>query len=170
MTLRPRQELFCQEYAVDRNGTQAAIRAGYSERSANQQSSDLMANPNIASRIDELTGKAIARAELRAEITVAEILVGIRDNIDNANNLKQTGPAMAGWKLLGQSQGMFKDQIEVNITERMSDDELEDSMVRGLQANPALWARIQHRMLGDIVQVSVNGKPVDGRGNDETQS
>lgn len=57
--LEPKQERFCQEYVVDLNGTQAAIRAGYSQKTANEQSSQLLAKLNIKERIEELQ-KAIA--------------------------------------------------------------------------------------------------------------
>ncbi|ENG5503925.1 terminase small subunit, partial [Yersinia enterocolitica] len=40
--LTPKQELFCREYLKDLNATQAAIRAGYSEKTAQVQSSRLL--------------------------------------------------------------------------------------------------------------------------------
>lgn len=40
--LTPQQERFCQEYAVDYNGTNAAIRAGYAEKTAASQASRLL--------------------------------------------------------------------------------------------------------------------------------
>lgn len=42
-----KQLAFCQEYVVDKNGTQAAIRAGYSDKTANEQASRLLTNVNI---------------------------------------------------------------------------------------------------------------------------
>ncbi len=55
--LNDRQDLFCHEYIIDQNATQAAIRAGYSERSARAVSSRLLTNDNIRARIDELLGE-----------------------------------------------------------------------------------------------------------------
>lgn len=52
--LTPKQEAFCLEYLIDLNGTQAAIRAGYSERTANEQAARLLANVSVRIRIDEL--------------------------------------------------------------------------------------------------------------------
>ena len=43
-------ECFCQEYLVDLNQTQAAIRAGYSPRSAGQTASALMKKPKVRAR------------------------------------------------------------------------------------------------------------------------
>ncbi|AIB11794.1 hypothetical protein ABAZ39_07230 [Azospirillum argentinense] len=60
--LNPRQRQFVREYGRDFNGTQAAIRAGYSPASAAQQACDLLKHPKVS--------KAIAEAErLRAERT-----------------------------------------------------------------------------------------------------
>ena len=52
--LNARQELFCLEYIKDGNATQAAIRAGYSEKTAGSISTRLLQKVNIRARIDEL--------------------------------------------------------------------------------------------------------------------
>lgn len=52
--LTPKQELFCREYLKDLNATQAAIRAGYSEKSAAAQGCENLIKPNVAERIIEL--------------------------------------------------------------------------------------------------------------------
>lgn len=52
--LKDKQELFCNEYLIDLNATQAAIRAGYSERTAQEQSSRLLSNVMVSSRVAEL--------------------------------------------------------------------------------------------------------------------
>ena len=49
--LEPRQQRFVDEYLVDLNGTQAAIRAGYSAKTAAEQSYDLLRRPHIAAAI-----------------------------------------------------------------------------------------------------------------------
>lgn len=51
MVLTPRQEMFVEEYLVDRNATQAAIRAGYSEKTACEQGSRLLANVKVFGEI-----------------------------------------------------------------------------------------------------------------------
>lgn len=47
-------ELFCKEYIIDLNATQAAIRAGYSPKTANEQGSQNLAKVSIQERIEEL--------------------------------------------------------------------------------------------------------------------
>ena len=52
--LSPKQALFVREYLIDLNATQAAIRAGYSAKTARQQAADLLAKPDIAEEIARL--------------------------------------------------------------------------------------------------------------------
>jgi phage terminase small subunit len=62
MTLTAKQERFVAEYLVDLNATQAAIRAGYSEKTANRIGAQLLAKPLVA--------EAVAKAQAeRAERT-----------------------------------------------------------------------------------------------------
>ena len=51
MSLTPRQARFVGEYLIDLNGTQAAIRAGYSEKSAKQQGSRLLTNADVQAAV-----------------------------------------------------------------------------------------------------------------------
>ena len=57
--LTPQQEKFCASYAVEGNGQNAAIQAGYAPKYARQQGYKILKNGRVASRIEEL------RAELR---------------------------------------------------------------------------------------------------------
>ena len=52
--LSARQELFCLEYIRDGNATQAAIRAGYSPKTAYSTGQRLLKNVEVRARIDEL--------------------------------------------------------------------------------------------------------------------
>lgn len=51
--LTAREAAFCEEYLVDRNGAQAAIRAGYSSHTARQTAHKLLQKPHIRARIRE---------------------------------------------------------------------------------------------------------------------
>lgn len=57
---------FVEEFAKDRNGTQAAIRAGYSERTAGQQANALLKNPKITKLIEEACSKVAEAAKFEA--------------------------------------------------------------------------------------------------------
>ena len=52
--LTDRQERFCKEYIIDCNATQAAIRAGYSPRTAYRTGADNLRKPQISARIAEM--------------------------------------------------------------------------------------------------------------------
>lgn len=52
--LTDKQEMFCREYIIDLNASQAAIRAGYSKATAKEQASRLLTNVNISNRVMEL--------------------------------------------------------------------------------------------------------------------
>lgn len=65
--MNEKQLRFCEEYIIDHNATQAAIRAGYSPKTAGVQACDLLKKPNIQAKIQELaenvSKKAIASAQ-----------------------------------------------------------------------------------------------------------
>ncbi len=67
-----RQEKFCQEYIVDLNQTQAAIRAGYSTKTADVQASRLLTKVKIQARIQELMNKRARRTEITADKVLEE--------------------------------------------------------------------------------------------------
>lgn len=65
--MNEKQMRFCEEYIIDHNATQAAIRAGYKERSAYSQAFDLLKKPEIQEKIQELAGKVTKSAIASAE-------------------------------------------------------------------------------------------------------
>jgi phage terminase small subunit len=73
MKLTVRQEVFCREYLVDLNATKAAIRAGYSKRSARSVGSENMTKPDIAARINTLMEERMARTDAKADRTLEEL-------------------------------------------------------------------------------------------------
>lgn len=73
MGLTPKQARFCEEYVIDLNGKQAAIRAGYSQRSAEYLASFLIRNNKVAARIAELQEGSQKRNELKADDVINEL-------------------------------------------------------------------------------------------------
>lgn len=69
-TLTPKQKMFVAEYLVDLNATQAAIRAGYSKRSADKIGAELLGKTVVSGAIQ----KAIAKRKARTEITQDRVL------------------------------------------------------------------------------------------------
>lgn len=79
-----KQETFVAEYLVDLNATQAAIRAGYSAKTANEQGSRLLTNVSVQKLIQERMDK---RSE-RTEITADYVLKTIQDTIERCSQAK----------------------------------------------------------------------------------
>lgn len=80
MTLTARQGRFVAEYLIDLNATQAAIRAGYSAKTANEQGSRLLANAKIADAIAVAQSKRAKRTDITADRVLAELAkIGFSD-------------------------------------------------------------------------------------------
>lgn len=72
--LNDRQEMFCREYIIDFNGTQAAKRAGYSENSANEIASQNLAKLNIRNRVNELLTERSKRVNINADYVLGKLV------------------------------------------------------------------------------------------------
>ncbi|WIA54327.1 terminase small subunit [Sphingobium sp. WTD-1] len=55
--MTPKQQRFVDEYLIDLNATQAAIRAGYSAKTANEQGARLLANVSVRNAVSEAKAK-----------------------------------------------------------------------------------------------------------------
>lgn len=73
MALTKKQKRFCEEYLIDLNATQAAIRAGYSPESARQSGADNMKNPYIRARIEKAMADRSRRTGVNADRVVMEL-------------------------------------------------------------------------------------------------
>jgi len=107
MALTAKQQRFVEEYLVDLNATQAAIRAGYSAKTARSQGQRLLTNVDIQ--------KALARRQetyaKRVEWTVEEILADLKGiATDPAQRMSDR---LKAYELGGKHLGMFTDKIDV---------------------------------------------------------
>jgi phage terminase small subunit len=89
MALTDKQEMFCREYLIDLNATQAAIRAGYSVKTANRTASENLSKPVIQNRIAELKAKRNEDVGIDADYVLRR-LVEI-DQMDVLDILSPTG-------------------------------------------------------------------------------
>ncbi len=89
MALTDKQEMFCREYLIDLNATQAAIRAGYSAKTANRTASENLSKPDVQSRIAELKAQRNDLVGINATY-VLNRLVEI-DQMDVLDILNSTG-------------------------------------------------------------------------------
>ena len=84
-----KHDVFCREYIKDLNASQAAIRAGYSAKTANRTGSYLLSNPDIQCRIEELKAGRVEEVRIDANY-VLKRLIEI-DEMDVADILDDGG-------------------------------------------------------------------------------
>lgn len=110
MKLTDKQSAFCEEYMIDLNATQAAIRAGYSKHTSHAIGQENLSKPIIASRITELKEKRSKSTEVTAERVVAELALLAYDH-DKHDNTR-----LKGLELLGKHVDIFNnDKVDANI-------------------------------------------------------
>lgn len=123
--LTPKQQRFVQEYLCDLNATQAAIRAGYSAKTANEQGAQLLANLSVKAAVQAAMDERAARTELTADWIIektrklARMCLGEEDIeiTDRAGGLvkRRRFDALGASKaleLLGKHKKLFTDRIE----------------------------------------------------------
>lgn len=90
--LTPKQQRFVEEYLVDLNATQAAIRAGYSVRTAEQQGPRLLGNVGVASAIQAAKAERSRRTQIDADWVLrqlaAEKAADLADLFDEHGRMK----------------------------------------------------------------------------------
>lgn len=87
--LNQRQELFCREYIKDLNGTQAAIRAGYSPKTADRMAYELLKKPEIQAFVLQSKAERVEEVKIDANY-VLKRLIEI-DEMDVADILDDGG-------------------------------------------------------------------------------
>lgn len=133
-TLNEKQKAFCREYIKDFNATQAAIRAGYSARSANRIASKLLTKHDIKEHVEQLKHEAAVKSRVTPEWILSKLEqvvqmglgeeqtdVVVKENvapgISNTMSQKMTKADLAAAKsaldLLGRYHGIFTDKQQV---------------------------------------------------------
>lgn len=100
--LTAKQELFCREYLIDLNATQAAIRAGYSEKTANEQGARLLAKVKVQSYILELKQQRNERNNIDADYVLRRLVeidqMDVADILNNDMSLKPLTEWPSSWR------------------------------------------------------------------------
>jgi len=112
MSLTAKQAAFVDEYLIDLNATQAAIRAGYSENAAAEIGWENLRKPQIA---DAITTAKVERSE-QTGITAAKVLGRLDFVADECATEDRWNPqgATRANELLGKHLGLFTDKFEVD--------------------------------------------------------
>ncbi len=123
--MTPNQERFVEEYLKDLNATQAAIRAGYSEKGATVRGSELLANRKVADAIQEAKDKRSGRVKVDADWVLERLVRNaergaqaepVTDRLGNPTGEYQYegGVVNKALELIGKHVGMFTDKLEVS--------------------------------------------------------
>lgn len=127
-----KQRRFCDEYLIDLNATQAAIRAGYSPKSANRIAAENMTKPVIraflAARMAEKESKLIAGQDevlryltsvMRGESKASVVVVENTGDFMSAAREMQKAPdekeRLKAAELLGKRYGLYTDKVEADV-------------------------------------------------------
>jgi len=102
-SLTPKQERFCLEYVKDLNGTQAAIRSGYSEKTANSISTENLSKPYILERVQELKKGAASRSRM----TTDDIIKGLSDIAEATD--EKSADRIKAYEVVGKLIGSFEE-------------------------------------------------------------
>ena len=141
-TLTPRQQKFCDEYLISGNATDAAIKAGYSRKTAKQTGSENLSKPDLRAYIDEQLAK-IHSAKIADSEEVMKYLTSVMRGEHTEQVLKLVGEGvqtvtdidvsakerLKAAELIGKRYGLFTEKVglegavPVIIT---GDDQLED--------------------------------------------
>lgn len=108
MALTPKQQRFVDEYLIDLNATQAAIRAGYSAKTAEQQGPRLLGYAGVSAAI----AAAQEARKARTEITQDYVIQGLKSEAEFTGEGSSHSARVQALTQLGRHLGMFKDKVE----------------------------------------------------------
>lgn len=144
--LTAKQQRFCDEYLIDLNATQAAIRAGYSKKTANRIGTENLSKPvireYIENRMAEKEAALIANQDevlkyltsvLRGQSKSTEIVIeGLGDGSTKARKMEKEPSEkdkLKAAELLGKRYGLYTEKVEekvdmeLNVTIDYGDEE-----------------------------------------------
>ena len=119
--LTPKQQRFVEEYLIDLNATQAAIRAGYSEKTAKEIGSENLTKPNIAKAIQEAQNKRQEQTQIDAAYILRRLVeidqMDVLDIMDDQMKIRPVNEWPKVWRQyvvnlenleLSDGEGCFK--------------------------------------------------------------
>ena len=106
-----KQARFIDEYLVDANGTQAAIRAGYGAAGARVAAHRLLTNVAISSAIE-----ARQRVDAtRLSVDRDRVLAGLLEAVEMAREQRNPAGMVAGLREIGKLMGFYTDRVKVDV-------------------------------------------------------
>lgn len=115
--LTPKQQRFVDEYLVDLNATQAAIRAGYSQKTANEQAARLLANVSVQTAIAERIKAREQRTEITQDKVVKELAKVAFGDPRNVMTWGPSGVKLKDSEELTDDEAAFVSEVSETTTE-----------------------------------------------------
>jgi phage terminase small subunit len=112
--LTDRQARFVQEYLIDLNATQAAIRAGFAAGSANRRAYKLLQDPRVQALVQVGRDKAAKRAEITLDQVVAEAAKIGFANMQDYLSVGNDGQPSLDWSKLSREQAAALGEVTVD--------------------------------------------------------
>ena len=107
--LTPKQEKFVAEYLIDLNATQAAIRAGYSQKNAGKIGPELLGKTRIAEAIHRSMERRQERTEVTQDYVIAKLKeIADKDASDYTESDLKYSSKLKALELLGKHTGAFE--------------------------------------------------------------
>ena len=106
--LTPKQQRFVDEYLIDLNATQAAIRAGYSPKTAEQQGFQLLKKTSVSEAIEQ----AQQERQKRTLVTQDDVIRGLLTEAEWQGEGSSLSARVSAWAQLGKHLNMFTDKID----------------------------------------------------------
>lgn len=123
--LTPKQERFVQEYLMDVNTTQAAIRAGYSKKTAQKQSSRLLSNVMVSKAIAKGIQALAEKAGVMAKKVVAEMArIGFANMQDYLDLSDPENPTIDLSKITSEQASVIAEQGREEGASAAGDDQV----------------------------------------------
>ncbi len=104
MELTRKQIAFCNEYLIDYNATQAALRAGYSKRAAPSQGSTLLHNQKVQVFLDKRRDQILKVTDVNTERVVRELANIAFSNVTDFIKVAKNSVTLTDWSLLSKEQ------------------------------------------------------------------
>ena len=135
--MTPKQKRFCDEYLIDLNATQAAIRAGYSKKTAYAIGNENLMKPELKKYIEDRMAEkeseliadqdevlryltSVLRGESRSEVVVVENVGNFRSEARTMDKYPDEKERLRAAELLGKRYGLYTDRVEQEVDMELS--------------------------------------------------
>jgi phage terminase small subunit len=132
MAMTEKMQRFCDEYLIDLNATQAAIRAGYSEKTAGSMGAENLKKPEIQKYIEQRMAEKdaaliadqdevlkyltrVMRGESQSEVVVVEGCGFGNSEARTMQKAPDEKERLRAAELLGKRYGLYTDKVEADV-------------------------------------------------------